>query len=241
MLPDVLSPAPAPPAPWRGWAGFRALLLIVTAVVVVTALGWGRHDATVQDLQNDVVNGRVARVEITGDLPPGSTGTVEQTVTWRSGWQAHQAQVQLVSGSPDSTGATTGDDSSVTVTRQDVGSSVREWDPSVRVIRMERGSRPDFSGSLLGVDVPGWVSVLTVAQWLGAVFLLVNGPDPRRVSRWGWFWLFAVPFGVTVFLLSSGPLPGRRYVAPGPRRWGGWRAFLVSLVLTGVLGGSGSL
>jgi hypothetical protein len=58
---------------------------------------------------------------------------------------------------------------------------------------------------------------------------------PRARATWrGW----AVPFGVTAFLLLSGPLPGRRSGVPGPRRLrGGW-AFVLSMVVLGGVQGS---
>ncbi|WP_041291827.1 hypothetical protein [Kineococcus radiotolerans] len=244
MLDTAVVPASSVPASWRGWAGVRAVLLVLTAVVVLAALVRGEHGATLRDLQDDVGSGRVSRVQVTGDLPPGTTGTARQEVRWRSGWRTHQVEVQLVAGPLASgTGGTTmtGDDGSpLPVTRQDVGALVRSWDPQVRVDRTGYPSA-SYSATVLGLEVPGWVGLLTLLQWLGAVLLLIHGPEPRWVSRWGWFWSFALPFGVTAFLLSSGPLPGRRYVAPGPGRLRGGRAFVVSLLLAGALGGSGAL
>jgi hypothetical protein len=221
----------------------RAVLLAVTVVVLLSTLVWGRHTASLQDLQRDLASGRVTHVLVTGGLPAGAVGSTVQDVQWRSGWSDHRTQVQYVDGRDASSGTTlTGDDGNpLPVVGEDAADLVRQWGTSVRVDRAVQGSGPFLTGEVLGIQVPGWVGVLVVLQWLGALFLLVNGPDPRRVSRWGWFWLFTVPFGVTAFLVSSGPLPGGRPVPPGPRRLGGGWAFLLSGLLTGVLGGSGSL
>ncbi|MEZ0166530.1 hypothetical protein AB2L27_17360 [Kineococcus sp. LSe6-4] len=242
MLDTDVVPSSALPASWRGWAGVRALLLVITPVVLLATLVWGERTATLGDLQADVEAGRVSRVQVTGGTSPGTTGTVRQDVRWRSGWQAHHVAVQLVTGPREPGTTMTGDDGSpLPVVREDAGARVREWDSTVRVDRLDHGSRSSFSATVLGVGLSGWVGVLPLLQWLGAVFLLVNGPEPRWVSRWGWFWLFALPFGVTVFLLASGPLPGRRPVAPGPGRWRGGKAFVVSLLLAGAVGGAGAL
>lgn len=237
-LPAV--PRPAVTASWRGWAGVRLLLLVPTPVVLLAALLWGEHAATLGDLQEDVESGRVSRVQVTGDLSAGATGTARQDVRWRSGGRVHEAAVQLVAGPLEpGTVMTSEDGSPLPVVHRDVGALVGDWGPAVRVDRADHDS--SVSTTVLGVRVSGWVGPLVLVQWFGAVFLLVRGPEPQWVSRWGWFWFLALPFGTTAFLLSSGPWPGRRRVAPGPRRLRGGRAFLVSLVLAGASGGAGAL
>ncbi|WP_380175830.1 hypothetical protein ACFEMC_09695 [Kineococcus sp. DHX-1] len=238
----MVVPDASVPASWRGWAGWRVLLLAITPLVLLATSWWGEHPATVSDLQDDVLSGRLSRVEVSGGLERGSSGTALQEVRWRAGWRTHHAQVQLTAGTGQPTTTTTDDDGSpLPATDRDLGALVRGWDPQVRVDRVGYASGVSSSATVLGVQVPGWVGVLTVAQWLGAVFLLVRGGEPRWVSRWGWFWLFALPFGVTVFLLSSGPLPGGRHVPAGPGRLGGWKAFVVMLLGTSVVGTSGGL
>ncbi|WP_432545060.1 hypothetical protein [Kineococcus sp. SYSU DK002] len=196
------------------------------------------------DLQVDVAAGKVSQVQVTGGLPPGSTGMAWQEVQWHAGWWTYQAQVQLVTDPADSSTSGTGTSgagaSIPQVTGHDVGVLVQEWDPTVSVERRgDTGS--SVTTTVWGVGVPGWVGLLGVLQWLGAVVLLVRGPEPRWVSRWGWFWLSALPLGVTAFLVMSGPLPGRRYVPPGLGRLRGGRAFVVALLLAAALGGIGGL
>ncbi|GAB3466030.1 hypothetical protein GCM10027519_33830 [Kineococcus endophyticus] len=244
MLDTVVVPDASVPASWRGWAGFRVVLLTFTPLILLATVLWGEHAATLGDLQDDVARGQVSRVQVVGGLDRGSSGTAAQGVRWSSGWSSgwHHAQVQLTVGVPQPTTTVTDDHGSpLPVTDRDAGELVHGWDPQVRVDRARYVSGVSYSATVLGVQVPGWVGVLVLVQWLGALFLLVHGAEPRWVSRWGWFWLSALPFGVTVFLLSSGPLPGRRPVPPGPRRWGGGKAFVVSLLVASALGGSGGL
>ncbi|MGI4894077.1 MAG: hypothetical protein ACRYF3_03070, partial [Janthinobacterium lividum] len=200
---------PSAATSWRGEDGGRALLLIVTALIVLVALVRGEHSATLRHLQDDVKDGKTSRVEVSADLPPGATGYTRQEVRWRAGWQTLVAEVQLVVGDPGAGTTTLTDDdgSALPISHEDVGAVVQGWNPTVRVDRVERGFGPSFSATVLGVGVPDWVGLLVLLHWLGAVLLLVRGRDPRWATRWAWFWLSNLPFGVTAFLLLSGPLP----------------------------------
>jgi hypothetical protein len=78
------------------------------------------------------------------------------------------------------------------------------------------------------------------------VFLLVKGPEPRRFTRWGWFWIIAflpAGLGAVWYLLREAPwnartselwpLPrhARGLAEPiGPRRTGGWVGLICALV-----------
>jgi len=68
---------------------------------------------------------------------------------------------------------------------------------------------------------------------LGAMLVLITGPQPRLATKWAWFWLaWAVPPLWAVFLLLE-PVPvWRRTSVPArPQRYtGGW-AFLLALLL----------
>ena len=82
----------------------------------------------------------------------------------------------------------------------------------------------------------------------GLVGLLVAGPQPRRFTKWGWFWLITLlpaGLGAVWWLLREAPwdrhmsaeppLPPRvtrhRYDPTGRVRRGGWTGLLAGLVL----------
>ncbi len=86
------------------------------------------------------------------------------------------------------------------------------------------------------------------------VWLLVHGPQPRRFTKWGWFWLIAVlPAGIGAvwYLLREAPWGARASAWPalgprqtrnphdanGPVRRGGWLALLFAVVLAQPAGG----
>src|SRR3954449_8611824 len=87
----------------------------------------------------------------------------------------------------------------------------------------------------------GWRWVLRglgVLGSIGAFLLLVAGPQPRRVSRWGWFWLFylgrSAGLGILAFLVL-GARPSRTATDPGlhraeRERWDGFEGFAFALV-----------
>lgn len=240
MVPTpLLRPVPSR-TPWLGWAGIRAVLLGVSVVVLLVAWLWGVRSATLDDLRSDVAAGRVTTVEVAGGLSPGAVGDAVQEVRWRAdGWE-RRTQVRWTAGPPDATGTWSGEDAPPVVD-QDVATLVRTWDSDVRVDRRGYPTGVTWSADVLGVTVPGPVAVLVLVQGLGGLLVIVGGPDPRRATRWGWFWLSTLPLGMTAFLLLSGPLPGRPPAAVGTRRLrGGW-AFVVAALLGGVSGGLNAL
>ncbi|WP_328292938.1 hypothetical protein OG218_09345 [Kineococcus sp. NBC_00420] len=210
-------------ATWRGWAAVRAALLVLTAVTVLGALLLGVRESTVADLEGAVLAGRVSSVQVSGGLPPEATsGEATQQVSWREGRQRHRTENRQVLGG--------------TSTAPDVRVLVASWDRSVPVETVPWGSGPTWD--VLGLGVPTWVGVLTLVQGFGGLVVLVNAAPPWRATRWAWFWLFSLPFGVTAFLLLSGPLPGRPTERTSSRRLrGGW-AFVLSMVVLGGVQGS---
>lgn len=109
-----------------------------------------------------------------------------------------------------------------------------------------------------GVPVPtvgslglsGWLGWPLVLMWLTGVLLLVAGPQPRRVTKWGLFWVLGLPAGIGLvwWVLRDSPWDPRMtaLAPPAPRvrgmlpsgihRADGVTSFLRVLVVTFVLG-----
>jgi hypothetical protein len=89
---------------------------------------------------------------------------------------------------------------------------------------------------------------LGVLGSIGAFLLLLAGPQPRRATKWGWFWLFSLGrsagLGILAFLLL-GARPARATADHGlhradRERWDGFSGFAVAFVgslLLAILGG----
>lgn len=79
----------------------------------------------------------------------------------------------------------------------------------------------------------GWVALVVAAAWL-----LVNGPQPWRATRWAWFWTFglATPLGIVFYLVLGGPTSLSHPPRPGRERLTGVLAFLLTAVVSGLLG-----
>ncbi len=77
---------------------------------------------------------------------------------------------------------------------------------------------------------------------MASVLVLLAGPQPRRATKWAWFWLFGLPgcVGLLAWMVLDAPWsraamarpdPGRggRYLRPEDRRLRGGRAFVFAL------------
>ena len=121
------------------------------------------------------------------------------------------------------------------MTTTDVATLIRGQDPTVQV-QVSEVFAPS-GGSILGWDVPSWLVWFVLAGMAVTLWLIVNGPEPWRATRWAWAWalFFTGPVGAGAFAVLAGPTPG----LPGPkdanrRLSGGW-AFLLLLLLSPVL------
>ena len=97
---------------------------------------------------------------------------------------------------------------------------------------------PSVSDDLLGWRVPGWVALAGLVLLVAAAWLLVNGPQPWRATRWAWFWTFglATPLGIVFYLVLGGPTSLSHPPRPGRERLTGVLAFLLTAVVSGLLG-----
>jgi hypothetical protein len=111
-------------------------------------------------------------------------------------------------------------------------------------------------GDPLGV-VRSVLDLLAAFAWLVMLVVLLAGPPPRRATRWGWVWLFALPLSIggLWWLLRESPWSARPAPSPVPDaspgtvaggllrrdgRLGGWPALILAAtsgaIGTGLLG-----
>jgi hypothetical protein len=139
-------------APARGWTWLRAVLAVVTLVLSGYALVSHPAEASLQSLYDDVRAGQVEVVRLQEGLPPGSTGSAQQDVRWRTGLRAWQAPVTVVRGD---SGSSAGDGRERTT--DDVEAEVRRLDPAVRIERIPRPG--GWSVSTGGLELTGPAAV----------------------------------------------------------------------------------
>ena len=101
------------------------------------------------------------------------------------------------------------------------------------------GSEIKGYSQIAGWRVPDWTVPVSILIWLGALVVLVNGPEPRVATRWAWFWLLICPLSplaLVAFLIVSRSLrPTDESTGPlGKRLTGGWAFLLAFVVLGGV-------
>lgn len=208
----------------------RLVLAVVWLLALLAAALLHERPATLAELEADVRSGQVSTVHVDGDgLPSGATGYGLQQVRWWAGGVRHGVDVVHASADarvPRGLGERTADE---------VGSRLLQLDPELSLIRSAQYSS---SADVAGLVVPGWLAGVLLLLWLGALCLLLGGPEPWRATRWAWFWVLWVPVvGVTAVLLLSGPTPGLPGPRPGRRRLtGGWACLLVAVLLPGLPG-----
>lgn len=101
-----------------------------------------------------------------------------------------------------------------------------------------------------------WPIWLTAASVLGLLATMLGGEQPRRGTKWAWFWVFAIAgiLGAAWYLIREAPWsrraaalpePERRTTGKGPLtpqgRLGGGKALLGALLVTVIVGFLASL
>lgn len=183
----------------------------------------------------DVVQGRgsaPAEIYWRDRIVPRVTEVQETTAKQRDGWSSHSS-----SDPPTVHGR--------------VDEELLALDPELRIVRPaddralgQPGIRITFgTPQVRGWLLPGWTLLLGLVMIVGTLGLLIAGPEPRRATRWAWFWLLglAAPLGTLAFLFLSGatsfrPTPARKE----GRLTGGW-AFLLSFLIGSALGTFGAV
>ncbi|MGH3411755.1 MAG: hypothetical protein ACRDPH_01575 [Marmoricola sp.] len=218
----------------RRWDRIRLTLILGWLVIAVALPLTGLRISSWQDVQSVVANGQVGVVHISGELPSGGRGRAVVQVEWRHGLLRHRAEVLQVVGHvrDPKREADVGD--SVPVIHQRPSAALLELQPGLRVTQDQVLSG---GGALLGWQVPNLLGMIALFLALACLGLLISGPQPWRVTRWGWFWFYLLlaPIGSIAFLLLSGPVPHLPSPKNPRRRLGGGWSFLIALLLTGPL------
>jgi len=230
------SPAVAPPDPTRWHLSARCLWLALVlgwVAMVVVVLTVGARPASFHDLERAVAAGEVHEVWVEGGLGPGGRGYATVRVTWRDG--PIEATTQVLEARPRSLGWREGPYEDVTaVLERSVTDELLAIGSDLLVHQAPfRGDSVDMAGWRL----PGWAVWLQLGLLVATLATLICSPPPWRATRWAWFWLMGSgPIGLAAYLVLAGPLPYLPAPRPGARRLtGGW-AFLLAIVLGGVVG-----
>lgn len=193
----------------------------------------GERETSYGDLRLAVTSGRVDEVRVVGGLDPAARGHALAEVHWRDGLVRRVTEVDEASSRRMARQAgQAGYDGPVVVGRID--DRLAELDPELSATREGdvRGHAAFGSWRL-----PSWCGPVVLVVAIGALALLIAGPQPWRATRWAWFWLLwlAAPVGLLAFLLLGGPTRLWPPARPAARLTGG-RAFLLALLAGLALG-----
>lgn len=224
------------------WALVAGYLLMIGTMLVA-----GARVTPYDELVGRIADGQVDEVRVAGGFEDGhGRGFALAEVHWRDRLIPRVSPVYETTGRPESTGLSYDQEPRV---RGYVDEHLRGMDPDLRTsragelgqgqfeIRIWFGAKPDASGW----QVPGWSVFLGFALFLGTLGVLILGPEPRRATRWAWFWLLGVaaPLGALAFLTLGGAASRRpQPVQTEGRLRGGWALFwalLLNLAISGLL------
>lgn len=224
----IAAPTRTPPAPLRGLAscGIAWALLLCCGALLATGLLVGERVSTYDALQRAVARGDVHSVVVTGGTSEPFLGRQSVTVHWQEG--AVHRQAPLVEQHPLRRTVTPQGLPVVFSVERDLA-----WlDPDVAIERRPHEYPND--NEVYGWRLPEWTSIATAVVAIGGLLLLIAGAQPRRATRWAWFWMMwtAPPLGFVAFLALGGSLSPRPRPDLGRRLTGG-RAFLLSILVGG--------
>lgn len=254
------------------WVQVTRFPLIAVVLVLAAVALWPRGaEASLDDLVADLRAGDVVAVEIGADSAFGGAvlggaanvvdlpGSDAYRVRWRTAddnrWQTFLTQTQTQTGHDDVWTWDEPHDHDAFTEFDD--SDIRPFsgiDPVLDVVADELALTPEGS-ELYTVrfgSQPAFVLWVTLAVWLIVLGTLIHGPQPRRITKWGWFWLlFLTPYGLGFLALLAldapwsraasrldPPLPHheQRRTATGDRRLTAVQAFAVALLASLVVG-----
>jgi hypothetical protein len=126
----------------------------------------------------------VTAVQVAGGLPeaPGTRGYADLELHWRDRLFAYRAEVleaRPLKAAPA--------DDNLPVVRAGVVDALSSTRPDLHVVTLPSDTRPSFTGSLFGWQLPRWLACASLIVGVTTLGLLVAGPQPWRATRWAWF------------------------------------------------------
>lgn len=221
----------ADPGVSTGAGRLRLILLAALLLLAVTALLTGSRPATYGELQGGLVEGGVTEVGIVGAIGPSGEGETTVQLTWHDGLTRRYAVVQQVVGPQEGQSWSSSSDATEVV-HGDVEAELRSLVPSGGELTVTSSDyAAGWGGEIYGWQVANWVALAGMFLHLAIIVTLVSGAEPRRATRWAWFWLlWAGPLAVVAYVALGMPRTGAPTHPEGSRLTGGW-ALLLSLVL----------
>ena len=235
--------------------------LLVGMLLVDVALGVVTHQrhASLDELGKDLSSGRVEFLALTDadqlrhgqwvfQVSLGSDPEAGPVVLWRTGVAGYKV-AELGAGEPFLPAQygiqVPGDATGTSQAESPDGSEGMDDDTDAAQSRDAVRAAAEATG--VTVSEP-WGDRLLRWEWLGAaaslvvLVMLVTGPQPRRATKWAWFWLYLLPahagllyalareapWSATVHRTPE-PLPHREMVAD--IRFTGGKAFLIVLLV----------
>ena len=233
--------------------------LAVIAFAVLLALYGTPTAASPAEFGDALRHGNVNSMEINSstrlglDAVPqiriyGSTAQSSTVVTWVGprGWM-HTTDLSALAALPAPTQQ---------VDPNDPNAAVEPWaSPATGSVDLPAtlaatAGDPNTTMVFDGLGASAWRGAPLIALQVIAVLIMVSSRQPRRMTKWGWFWILQLPLGLGLawWVLREIPWDARTELLdePGPRergvltdgrlRWGGGRAWLVGFGLSTVLG-----
>ena len=221
QLPEARRPLPPAPPPSPGQITLRVLLGVWVLVGLVASLFVPRQ-GTVDDLVGALEAGRVD--EVTVEVMQRDGGQLSGTfdVRWTEGpWERGATYLESDLGATGEVSLGTDGD----LARIEYAVLTSPADVDYREVAHLGPPTPSALVAVAGLGHVAWV------------IFLVAGPQPRRATKWAWFWLGGLPPLALAFLaLEPSPLWARRPPPWRADRLTGGLAFLIAVIGSVVLG-----
>ncbi len=210
-----------------------ALFLAWCALLAAFAVG-SQRESDLHSLEQQILSGEVGVVEVAGGMREGSTGFATLELRWSHDGLDYYTEVAQLRGRQLDEASQSGVTGYI---RGDVATYLRRGSSQLRVEPTYFVDRSGITAHVAGWRVTGGLVWFFGALFLLSVRVLVVGAEPRRGTKWAWFWLMFVlsPLAAPVFFALGRPHGPAWTKGDGRRLTGGW-AFVMCLLLGSALG-----